>query len=111
MGFILDGLDTEAYDRNYSNKELVKRIVGYFRPHARQMALVALMLTLNSAANSGGPIIIGEAIDAVGENPSTHLMLLMVAGVLLLGAAGWVFNYVRQMTSTLKILSRFLRII
>ena len=47
MGFILDGLDTEAYDRNYSDRELVIRIVGYFRPHARQMVLVALMLVLN----------------------------------------------------------------
>jgi ABC-type multidrug transport system fused ATPase/permease subunit len=99
MGFILDGLDTEAYDRNYSDRDLVKRIISYFRPHARRMIVVGIMLTLNSAANSGGPIIIAEAIDAVEENPSTQVMLLMVAGVLLLGAAGWVFNYIRQMIS------------
>ncbi len=30
MGFILDGLDTENYDRSYSDRELVRRIVGYF---------------------------------------------------------------------------------
>ena len=33
MGFILDGLDTEAYDRNYSDRELLRRILGYFRPY------------------------------------------------------------------------------
>jgi len=47
MGFILDGLDTEAYDREYSDRDLLRRIVTYFRPYGRKMALVALMLTLN----------------------------------------------------------------
>ena len=28
MGFILDGLDTEDYDRQYSDRELVRRIIG-----------------------------------------------------------------------------------
>ncbi|HEY73379.1 MAG: ABC transporter [Anaerolineaceae bacterium 4572_32.2] len=96
MGFILDGLDTEAYDRNYSDRELVIRIVGYFRPHARQMVLVALMLVLNSAAGTGGPILISKAIDMVAANPAFNIMLLMAGGVLLMGAAAWVFNYVRQ---------------
>lgn len=99
MGFILDGLDTEAYDRNYSDRELVRRIAGYFRPHARQMVLVAVALTLNSAAGTGGPIIISKAIDIVAANPSLGAMLMMAGGVLLMGAAAWVFNYIRQMYS------------
>ena len=49
MGFILDGLDTEDYDRNYSDKELLSRIAGYFRPHASKMALVALTLAIFEA--------------------------------------------------------------
>ena len=60
MGFILDGLDTEAYDRYYSDRELLSRIIAYFRPYARQMGLVAVMLMLNSAAGTGGPIIISS---------------------------------------------------
>ena len=99
MGFILDGLDTEAYDRHYSDRELVRRIISYFRPYARQMALVAAMIALNSAAGTGGPIIISKAIDVVAANPSVDTMLLMTGGVLLLGVAAWVFNYVRQLYS------------
>jgi ATP-binding cassette subfamily B protein len=100
MGFILDGLDTEAYDRNYTDRELVSRIIGYFRPYTRQMILVATMLTLNSVANAGEPILIARAIDLVAETSSTEMMLLMACGVLLLGAAAWVFNYVRQLHSS-----------
>jgi ABC-type multidrug transport system fused ATPase/permease subunit len=99
MGFVLDGLDTQAYDRAYSDRELVQRIVGYFRPHARRMVLVGLMLALNSMAGSAGPIIIARAIDLIQANPSTGYMLLMALGVLLLGAAGWGFNYIRQWRS------------
>ena len=46
MGFILDGLDTEDYDRKYSDRELLGRIVDYFRPHTKRMVLVAVMIFL-----------------------------------------------------------------
>jgi ATP-binding cassette subfamily B protein len=99
MGFILDGLDTETYDREYSDRELLSRIIGYFRPHTRQMVLVAAMITLNSAAGTGSPILISRAIDTVAENPSVEVMLLLAGGVLLLGVTAWIFNYVRQLFS------------
>ena len=99
MGFILDGLDTEAYDREYSDRELLSRIISYFRPHSRQMILVAAMITLNSAAGTGSPILISRAIDMVAENPSVEAMLLLAGGVLLLGVTAWVFNYFRQLFS------------
>ena len=96
MGFVLDGLDTEAYDRNYSDRELLSRIVGYFRPHRSKMILVAMMITLNSAAASGAPVLISRAIDVVVENPALETMLPLAGGVLLLGVASWIFNYIRQ---------------
>lgn len=37
MGFIMDGLDAEEYDRSYTDGELVKRIIGYFKPQAGRM--------------------------------------------------------------------------
>jgi len=99
MGFILDGLDTESYDRRYSDRELVRRIVGYFQPHARRMILVAIMITLNSMAGTAAPILISNTIDILAANPSPQVMWLMAGGVLLLGVAAWVFNYVRQFFS------------
>ncbi|MGQ9627423.1 MAG: ABC transporter ATP-binding protein [Anaerolineae bacterium] len=99
MGFILDGLDTEAYDRNYSDRELLGRILGYFRPYARKMALVAIMTVLHSAAGSGGPILISKAIDLLAQDPSAEKMLLLAGGVLFLGMAGWTFNYILQLFS------------
>ena len=99
MGFVLHGLDTEDYDRNYSDRELLSRIISYFRPHTRRMITVAAMIMLNSAAGTGGPILIAKAIDVVAESPSVEAMLLLAGGVLLLGVAAWVFNYIRQTLS------------
>ncbi|MBK7894981.1 MAG: ABC transporter ATP-binding protein [Anaerolineaceae bacterium] len=96
MGFILDGLDTEDYDRSYSDRELMGRIVGYFRPYSRKMLLVAAMITLNSVAGTAGPIIIARAIDVITADPSTRTILLLAGGVSLMGASAWVFNFIRQ---------------
>ena len=96
MGFILDGLDTEAYDRNYSDRELLVRILDYFRPHRRKMFLIAVAIALNSAAGTGGPILISKGIDILSQDPATGIILLLTGGVLLLGALGWGFNFIQQ---------------
>jgi ABC-type multidrug transport system fused ATPase/permease subunit len=96
MGFILDGLETEAYDRTYNDRDLLRRITSYFRPHRRQMAVVGVSITLFAVAGTGGPILISEALDLLAQNPSTAAIALMTGGILLLGAAGWFFNFVQQ---------------
>lgn len=96
MGFILDGLETEAYDRNYNDRELMRRIVDYFRPHARGMALVVAGIVLTSAASSFGTILVARTIDIAVQNPTTQVLILLSSGVLLLGVAGWFFNYIQQ---------------
>ncbi len=99
MGFILDGLETEAYDREYSDRALLGRIFGYFRPFSRQLALVAIVLTLNSVAGSGGPIAISNAIDAAAQNPSQRTIILTCGLVLVLGGLAWTANFVQQWVS------------
>lgn len=99
MGFILDGLETETYDRNYSDRELLQRIISYFRPYAPQMFLVAVMITLNSVAGSGSTILLSHSIDLLIRDPSLENTLLMAGGVLVLGVLAWLFNYVRQLYS------------
>jgi ABC-type multidrug transport system fused ATPase/permease subunit len=61
------------------------------------MGLVAVALTLNSAAGTGGPILISRAIDIIAVDSSVQAMLMLAGGVFLMGAAGWFFNYIRQM--------------
>jgi ATP-binding cassette, subfamily B, bacterial len=96
MGFVLDGLEAEAYDRTYSDRALVRRIATYFRPHTRTMALVAGMVVLASLTETVIPFVISRGIDALAGNPSAQLALALGGGVLVLGSLGWLFNFIRQ---------------
>jgi ATP-binding cassette subfamily B protein len=96
MGFVLDGLDTETYDRNYGDRELLERIVSYFRPYTRKMVVVAAMIALNSVAGTGGPILISKALDILSKSSSVGALALLAGGVLCLGVAAWGFNFIRQ---------------
>ncbi len=99
MGFVLDGLDTEAYDREYGDRELMARILHYFRIHRRQVFFVAVALTVNSIAGSGAPIAIAKAIDVVAADPTLASIALSCGVVLLMGGLAWVSNFVRQWLS------------
>lgn len=90
------GLEAEAYDRTYSDLELVRRIVAYFRPQWRKVVLVALMVSLVSLAATITPIVISRSIDLLANDPQLQLLLAAAAVVTVLGALGWAFNFVQQ---------------
>ncbi len=96
MGFILDGLDTEDYDRQYTDKELLNRITSYFTPYNKQMVLVGVMIALNSLASVASPILIARGVDMLETNPTREAVLMITGGILLLGMAAWFFNFIRQ---------------
>jgi ATP-binding cassette subfamily B protein len=99
MGFIMDGLDAEEYDRQYDDRFLVRRILRYFRPQAYRMAAVSAMIALNTLANTGLPIYISHSIDRLEKHPSTQTIVVIAAITGLLGALAWVFNAIRQSVS------------
>ncbi len=96
MGHFMDGLDAEAFDRAYSDRQLLGRIVDYFRPHAGRMGLIAGMIVLNTAMNAVMPILIAAAIDRLAGESSFRSALPLIAAMLASGAFAWLFNYVRQ---------------
>src|SRR3990170_6874553 len=99
MGFILDGLESESYDREYRDRDLFARILSYFRPFSRKVVLVAGVLALNSIAGSGAPIAISRALDLASTNPTLLTLAQVSALVLILGAIAWVSNLVHQWVS------------
>jgi ABC-type multidrug transport system fused ATPase/permease subunit len=94
MGFMMDGLDAEAYDRSYTDGELTRRVLGYFWSQASRVVTVSLAIVVNSLCETAVPIYISKSLDAFA---SGHANLLVTAVVIVgLGAAGWALNYVRR---------------
>ncbi len=100
MGFIMDGLDAEAYDRTYSDRYLVRRIIGYFRPHLQRMVLVSLVIVLTAIVETGLPIVISRGIDQLQIDTSAASLLPYAAVIALLASLSWVFNFVRRWQSS-----------
>jgi ABC-type multidrug transport system fused ATPase/permease subunit len=96
MGFIMDGLDAEDYDRQYGDRELLRRIIDYFKPAARAMVLVGIMISLNSLAQMVQPVVISWGLDRLVADRGSNVIWLLVSTILVAGVLAWVFNYIRQ---------------
>ncbi|RMF80035.1 MAG: ABC transporter ATP-binding protein [Chloroflexi bacterium] len=96
MGFLMDGLDAEEYDRQYRDWELVRRILGYFKPQAARMGVAVGAIVLISLTSTALPIVISEGVDRIQEDSSLSNVLLIVAGIILFSLLGWLFNAIRQ---------------
>lgn len=96
MGFLMNGLDAEDYDRSYSDRDLLRRILGYFRPKLGLMGLVAFGIVAQSLMQSAWTITVAWGIDQITTKDSTATIFLLVAVLLLSGVLGWVFNYVQK---------------
>ncbi len=97
MAAITRGLEAEAYDRQYSDKELVRRMGSYFRPHRRKIIIIMIALTLIAAANAAVPLLVAWAVNLMTTADSSSLGPLLVGAVLALGIAIWAFNWVRRL--------------
>jgi len=96
MGFVMDGLEAEEYDREYGDIVLVRRIGTYFRPYVRQMLLVAVMIFLRSSADTVVPIVVSRGLDALAGEMRLSTIVILVGTVVALSSLSWVFQFIRQ---------------
>jgi ABC-type multidrug transport system fused ATPase/permease subunit len=101
MGFLMDGIDGEAYDRNYTDGQLLRRILKYFRPYLPMMMSVAILIFLNSAMDAALPLLISRGIDDLGDLKTGGTTIWrqtawLIAAIFLAGTLSWIFNFFRQ---------------
>jgi len=101
MGFIMDGLDAEAYDREYGDRQLLDRIIGYFRPHLKVMSLVAALIGLNSVMDAAFPFLISLGLNQLGSAADLNesiwqRTIWLIVAIFLTGGLSWTFNFFRQ---------------
>ncbi len=98
MGFMRAGLTQEAYDREYSNRELLRRIAQYFRPWLGRLLIISGLVTLMSLLGVALPIVISSGVEMLVGNAgnSSTLAALLVGIVLALGVATWAVNWTRR---------------
>ena len=93
---IFQGLNTEAYDRQYSDRELMRRIFGYFAPDRSRILVVALLITAIASAGAAQPLVVARGLDALVQSPRLEVVLSVVAVVLASGVFNWGGNWLRR---------------
>ncbi|MFO8037722.1 MAG: ABC transporter ATP-binding protein [Anaerolineales bacterium] len=98
MGFF-SSLDTEEYDREYQDRELAARIVGYLKPHGIRMFWISIFITLVAVAGAALPILVSDGIDRLSRNAQDEVIVLLVGLVFLSGLVTWGANWIRRRLS------------
>lgn len=97
---IFSRLDTERYDRQYSDRELIRRMAGYFLPYRTSLFWVVVFILIISIAGASQPWIVSRGVDILEQDLSTANLILIGATVLVLGISIWLANWLRRRQTT-----------
>ncbi|HVU14889.1 MAG TPA: ABC transporter ATP-binding protein [Phototrophicaceae bacterium] len=84
------GLNSDNYDRQYSDRYLISRLASYFVPHKRALFSIIGLLVLFALIASSSPVIVSAGVQALEDKNGGNLLQLIILGLLVIG----VFNYV-----------------
>ncbi|MDQ2693395.1 MAG: ABC transporter ATP-binding protein/permease, partial [Chloroflexota bacterium] len=95
MGFFA-GLNDEKYDRQYTDRELTRRILDYFKPQTARLVWVILLVIVFAMTGAALPLVVARTVDLLNEQTSLGTILLISVGVLLIGVGWWGLNWARR---------------
>lgn len=95
------GLNAEAYDRSYSDRVLVARILRYFGAYRRRMILIALLTVAMAIFGAANPLLVSDGMESLVNAQSDLYLAGLVAVVLLIGALNWAANLGRRRLTAL----------
>jgi ATP-binding cassette, subfamily B, bacterial len=95
LGFF-SGLNTEKYDRQYSDKYLIGRILMYFRPYKKQLVIISGLILAVSLANASLPILVSKSMDWLQKEYDIYNLLLLCFAILVVGVVAWLLNWMRR---------------
>lgn len=93
MAALTRGLEAERYDRAYSDRALVHRILEYFRLHKRKTIVVIGAIFLLAAIGALVPILIAQSLNAGSQSTYPYWLVILV---LLAGIATWALAGIRR---------------
>jgi ATP-binding cassette subfamily B protein len=93
---MFSGLNTEAYDRTYTDRQLVRRVAGYFGRDRRRMLWTLATIVVLAVISAIQPLIVAEGINLLGQaaNPAALWALVFIS--LVVGLLFWGVNWLRR---------------
>ncbi len=95
MGFF-GGLNTEKYDRQYSDRQLFLRIAEYFKPQVRRLSAVSALVVAIAGIGASLPVVVSRVVDLLKEQPTLQAITVVGAVLLVVGVGIWGLNWARR---------------
>ena len=95
MGFFA-GLNDEKYDRQYTDRELMRRIITFFKPQTKRLVLVIVLVIVIAGIGAALPVVVARMVDLLKGQPSLQAITLVSLAVLGIGVALWGLNWARR---------------
>jgi len=95
MGFFA-GLNAEKYDRQYSDRQLIGRIIDYFAPQKRRFVWVSILVGLIAVIGASLPVVVSQLVDLLSGEPTLRAIVVVGLILLMIAFATWGLNWARR---------------
>ena len=86
----------ESYERNYSYRELIVRIIEYVKQYKLQIIVIVILIILLSSVNIITPIIYSKSITQAKDYIVAKRIMIIMALLVFSELFKWILNYFRQ---------------
>jgi ATP-binding cassette subfamily B protein len=90
------GLNDEKYDRQYTDRELLRRILEYFKPQRARLLWALLLVLIYAGTGAALPVVVARVVDLLAEQPSLPAISLVGLVILAIGVGVWAVNWARR---------------
>src|SRR5215207_549188 len=95
MGFFA-GLNDEKYDRQYTDRELLRRILSFFKPQKARLLWALALIVMLAGIGAALPIVVARMVDLLKGQATLQAITLVSLAVLVIGIGLWGLNWARR---------------
>ena len=95
MGFFA-GLNDEKYDRQYTDRELTRRITDFFRTQVSRLVYSSIIIIILAVIGAALPVVVSRMVDLLREEPTPQAIALVGVTLMGVGVGLWGLNWIRR---------------
>ncbi|MDP1715226.1 MAG: ABC transporter ATP-binding protein [Anaerolineales bacterium] len=95
MGFFA-GLNDEKYDRQYTDRVLVRRMVNYFNTQTSRLVYASITIIVLAFIGAALPVIVSRMVDLIQVQPTIISIVWVGVALVGVGIGLWGLNWLRR---------------
>jgi ATP-binding cassette subfamily B protein len=95
MGFFA-GLEDEKYDRQYTDRELMRRITDFFRTQVTRLVYSSIIIIILAFIGAALPVVVSRMVDLLRDKPTPQAIALVGVTLMGVGVGLWGLNWIRR---------------